>query len=846
MFQGKTRTRSLSLLLAPCLVVFVLAIVFLVNGILPFGSASLMTKDARFQYRYLFGYYRDVLLGKSSLDYSLTLGLGQTGIGVFAYYLMSPLNLLVLLFPKSNINIAFSILVVIKLALAAFSMAFYLENRFRKKIPESITTLLAFSWGLMQYSLEQCDNIMWLDGVILLPLMLWGVYRVVSSRKIAFLSLITGFSIAVQWYTAGINCVFSCFWIVAEILLGSSGKKWTDVMKGIGCFVTAMALGVMISGAVFFPAVRALQTGKGGRLDWGLLVSRMRGNPLSAIAGYAIGANSSEQSVSLFAGSVCLCGLLSAVFHAGKEKAKWIYGGILIFSVALFYWQPFFGLFSLMKNATSYWYRYAYVGIFALVFIAASGFAEKRSAGFPLILKTLVFVTIAYVVRVVFIFKDDGNPAYTALAALLMSSCLVWCFRSAGRSRRLALCLLACLATAEGYMNADIILKRNLSSDADQYQNYTEQLEDRLEQLHAWDPDEFRISSTMPFTEERGVITPYYLELTGFGEKGVSTYSSCPDYTYMNFLHLLGYRLEGYCAQIVNTSIVPTDSLLGVKYILSKYEIPGYIPVENIQEFYGKRVYYNPYHLPLAVKFRELDSPKYTNTFDYVNQLYRQLSGKSQPVFVPMIVSTEETPEGIRWNLTRTKTSGAVYGDLRWQKQDQVSLNVNDQVKQAYCRWLSPSVFDIPMDGGTGFVELKTEAPERYQSPQFYECDPEALEQAVQAVRRNSEAVSTELFSSGHMEFSVTAEAGEQLLVSVPANEGWRAFLNDEEVGVDKFEKALIQIRLKEGENRVVLKYSMPGKKKGLALSFLGLSGLLMFCFLQRFFRRSGRKSFPS
>ena len=68
--------------------------------------------DAVTQYTSLFSYFKDVLDGKSSLIYSFSKNLGGSMISTYAYYLSSPINLLIKFFDKSHISLFFVILIL--------------------------------------------------------------------------------------------------------------------------------------------------------------------------------------------------------------------------------------------------------------------------------------------------------------------------------------------------------------------------------------------------------------------------------------------------------------------------------------------------------------------------------------------------------------------------------------------------------------------------------------------------------------------------------------------------------------------------------------------------------------
>ncbi|PWE87636.1 hypothetical protein LG34_02790 [Eubacterium ramulus] len=84
---------------------------------------------------------------------------------------------------------------------------------------------LSMGYGLCQYGLAQSSNVMWLDGVILLPLILLGIYRLIWKKNLWHLSLCVGISISLNWYTGGINCIFTGIWVFLEMFLFVEAKK---------------------------------------------------------------------------------------------------------------------------------------------------------------------------------------------------------------------------------------------------------------------------------------------------------------------------------------------------------------------------------------------------------------------------------------------------------------------------------------------------------------------------------------------------------------------------------------------------------------------------------------------
>ena len=145
------------------------------------GPNTLVWADAFYQYLDFFGWMKDILAGKQSLWYTFSSSLGQNSAGIFSYYLASPFNLLLFFFPRTKIQVFFNIVIGLKMSACSCTMAVYLQERVRKLQP-CFVLILSLCCGLMQYNFSQSSNLMWIDGVYMLPLILLGVYRLVDRR----------------------------------------------------------------------------------------------------------------------------------------------------------------------------------------------------------------------------------------------------------------------------------------------------------------------------------------------------------------------------------------------------------------------------------------------------------------------------------------------------------------------------------------------------------------------------------------------------------------------------------------------------------------------------------------
>ena len=168
MKKNKQLTIALS---AFALTSLILLIVFYVSGVYPFGDRSLLKWDMELQYADFFRWWHRVLHGQASMFYSFSKSLGDNTFGLTAYYLSSPFNLL--LYFTDDIPFFITLVTLLKMASAALTCSIFLSC-YPFSLAYGWNLILSVSYGLMGYNLCQASNIMWLDGVIWLPVIMLG------------------------------------------------------------------------------------------------------------------------------------------------------------------------------------------------------------------------------------------------------------------------------------------------------------------------------------------------------------------------------------------------------------------------------------------------------------------------------------------------------------------------------------------------------------------------------------------------------------------------------------------------------------------------------------------------
>lgn len=220
----------------------------------PFGTNSFMSSDAWHQYFPFFKAYRRALLSGESLLYNWT-GMGVDYLGLLAYYLGSPLNLLCVLVPESWLLGLFEFLFPLKLSLAGLFFAVFLKKVFGKD--DLSLPLFSGFYATCAWSIGYMWNIMWLDGFYLLPLVALGTLQLLKDRKFILYTVSLFLSIAINYYVGFFICIFVLLvFICYQICRFTTFRRFFEDLCRIALF-SALAIGM--TAVISLPTLAALQ-----------------------------------------------------------------------------------------------------------------------------------------------------------------------------------------------------------------------------------------------------------------------------------------------------------------------------------------------------------------------------------------------------------------------------------------------------------------------------------------------------------------------------------------------------------------------------------------------------------
>lgn len=159
----------------------VIGVVMAVNQVTPFGSQNLLIGDMGAQYAPFLTGLRHILTTGNFSWFSFSVGIGENIFPLVAYYLLSPFNFLVTLVSASQVPTAITWILMLKIATISLTMSFYLLRHFHRA--SWMIPFLGLAFSLCGFVSADFINIMWLDGLIYLPLICHGIDQVKAGHR---------------------------------------------------------------------------------------------------------------------------------------------------------------------------------------------------------------------------------------------------------------------------------------------------------------------------------------------------------------------------------------------------------------------------------------------------------------------------------------------------------------------------------------------------------------------------------------------------------------------------------------------------------------------------------------
>lgn len=593
--------------LIPAVVVLIIYMIA-TGGLYPFGNGTPLILDLNSQYIYFFSALRNAIFGKGELLYSFSRSLGGEFLGIYAYYLASPLSYLVCLFPADRMQEFAMFLLTLKTALCGITMGYYLHRHSEK---HSKPTVIAFAimYALCSYAIVYQSNTMWIDALIWLPLLTLGIEELVKHGKYKLFVISLTLTIASNYYIGYMCCIFVLLYFLYYTYsfsynsVNNPQREKNHFVKSTVRIAIFSALAILMAAVMICAAYYSLSFGKNDFSDPNYDIN-IRVNFFDVLFKLYPGTydtvrptNFSSDSVATAGFPFIYCGLITLLlvpvfFMSKKFSLREKIGSAVIVG--------FFILSFVISIIDIAWHgfqepqwlnnRYSFMLSFLMIIIAFRAFEniEEKGIGSAIIFSAVFFGAFAIVIQKLAPEINEsikevnsdfelGNFQFALFAVIMLAVYVVIMavMRHSGDKELIATILLIVI-TVEMLLNG-------ISNTVDFADDVVFTTYSKF--------DEFQ-DIMYPITEtvQENDTSFYRMEKTAyrkpndnmqFNIRGVANSTSTLNASSIQLLQMMGYSARAQWSIYLGGNPV-NDSLLGIKYIISD---------RDFSEFYGEPVY---------------------------------------------------------------------------------------------------------------------------------------------------------------------------------------------------------------------------------------------------------------
>lgn len=659
----------------------------------PFGPSSLLTVDLGQQYVDFYAYLRATLLHHpTSLFYSFSKGLGGEMWGTNAYYLFSPLNLLLLFFPGKFLTSGIMLILLLRYGLAGLSFAWLLDKTGWQKGPR----IWAFStaYALNGWMIANQLNMLWQDALILLPLIIWGLLKLLHDHQPGTYILWLTVMMIDNYYMAWMICLFTFLFICWQLPQLSDWKKRGQAFLNYAISSLAAA---GIAAVTLLPTIFALLQSKGTYTE-NTIRSRFEYFPFKQLAKLVPGSFNFDQMPSgqpnFYIGVFLMFGALLYFFNRQVKLSQRVAGMMVtIFFIFSFCYEPLDLLWHAGQFPVWYPYRFSFIFAFWCIILAAQtlqpGYRLNR---WLLLLLILIIGGIFAYVSQLKLSYISSNQRYIGLGfAIISLVCLAIPRKDSPRLYDLLfICLIICDVTTSAYTSLNNIAYVSQN----EFASYTSQLDTASAKIKKADHGLYRVAKTFDRTKD----DPFQGDFNSGDHFGSTLEPAIP-----NFMGAIGQPAgDGFVTYSNGTQV--TDALFGFKYTMTKriphspqMPITGFRPDWNRQavtDFTSRIVVKkNTNALPIAfgASNQILSLPHRTlDPLNYQSQIMQALAGR--PVNQPLFIVQNFTSVRFQNVQTAKQITGTTFKKKDFLKPAAVQLRFVPPTNDSYYLTVGPNV----------------------------------------------------------------------------------------------------------------------------------------------------------
>ena len=720
-------------------------------------------------------------------------------------------------------------------------MSIYLKKTFKKD--DVLLTVFSVLYAFSGYFCSYYWNIMWLDGMVFLPLIMLGINKLVDDEKPIFYTIFLSIMLIANYFIAYMICIFTVMYFFGYLFYryGFSLKK---TYKKIILFILFSILAATLVSFALIPLYKALSSISATSDSFPELTLQFKFHEL--LFNHLTGVNrtvfaSDELPLpNVYAGLLTFTGVI--LFFINKKiniRAKLLAFLILLIFVLSFNLNSLDFIWHAFHVPNDLPWRYSFIYVFIFITIGYYGILRikdlKKSSVFASSFISLIIILLAYK----FSFKNIDFDRTIINIIFVLLYLLIFLFTQFKKiNKKIIYALIIIFVSAECIYGIDY--NWNIDHDIATFMSDKNTYEKLISETTSKDNDLYRMEKTDYLTLN---------DAAWYNYKGISTFTSMAYESVSKFqrkLGLSGNNINSYYYKYYNTPIYNT--MFDIKYLMGSYiENPYYSylktdgKVDLIKYNYSSSLLYG---VDKKIKgyYPEEYNP-FKNQSDFVS-LTTNTTDIYTDVLVKDVIGGEITPSDFKNN------SNGEFNYILDDGQDSITFMLDNKVNQniyLYINGSNVNGFEVDdkyysitsdeyytVDVGTkeiGDVKVKINFKDNNDDGIIkfyaYAIDDDKFKEFYNEINKNILKVTS--YSDTLIEGDVTLKSDKVMLSTIAYDIGWKVYVDGKSVDTYKIADSYLAFDIKKGSHKIKLVYYPDGMKLGIITTFISLAIIFIY-----------------
>lgn len=772
----------------------IMTALYIAREIYPFGNNCYLRSDMYHQYAPFFSELWNKLRHGESLTYSWDIGMGTNFTALYAYYLASPSNWFIVLFPQKYMIEIMNVIIILKLCLSSLTFTYYISKHFNTR--KCTIALFGMFYALSGYVAAYSWNIMWLDCLVLLPLIILGLEKLVNENRCFLYCITLGLCIYTNYYIAIMVCISVVLYFIVLMAAYKGTRRPVIYVKKFLNFAIYSLLAGGLAACLLLPEFYAFTLSASNNIEFPKKLS-LYFSILNMVTRHLINVPvhlGLDHYPNIYCSVAVL--LLFPLYvmdkkvdlreKIGKSALVLIFLTAFNLNIPNFIWHGFHFPNSLPC-------RQSFIYVFFLLAMCYEALSHLKSMTTKQ-LGGALWIAIGILLFIEQVFTVDETYDFTIVyisGAFILVYALIMLIHLKHEFKvpviifiAFSLCIIECTINMDS-TGIGTTSRSSYLLDYDAVKTVTQTVADDDSSFYRMDK---KFGSR---SNNDGAWHNYH---------SISTFSSTSNGAMEEFFGELGFE-HSFNAYKYNGATLVTESLFSVKYAISN----RILTESPLRSYYtgsdGEFIYKNNYTLPIGFMTYndtygwEADSANDAG-IENQNSLIKNLTGISN-----VFTLTYENATDASFEVKPVK-AGHLYMIVRNTSCDTVTATINS----------SEYTYKDLKKGGT-IIDLGYATPDDIivisgdtsMNASVYTLESSRFIEAFNILNNNSLNVSE--FTNNKITGTVNASKDATLICSIPYDKGWSVYIDGKKAETNDIYGALISVNVPAGEHTVTLKY---------------------------------------